>query len=90
MKVRHLAFPHLHSRSSGIFEQKITKARKHIDNIIYMLMVHSSTEQNQSFNFETLRLVRAVKSPTVVIFEDPKHIRRNYTPRIFHSPLAQP
>ena len=36
--------------------------------------VHSSAERNLSYNFETLNHARAVKSPTVVIFKDTKHI----------------
>ena len=36
--------------------------------------MHSSAEQNLSYNFETLHHARAVKSSIVVIFEDTKHI----------------
>ena len=39
-----------------------------------MPQVLSSAEQNLSYNIETLHPTRAVKSPTVVIFEDTKHI----------------
>ena len=38
-----------------------------------MPQVHSSAEHNLSYNFETLHHAR-LKSPTVVIFEDTKHI----------------
>ena len=36
--------------------------------------VYSSAKQNLSNNFETLHHAKAMKSPTVVIFEDTKHI----------------
>ena len=39
-----------------------------------MPQLHSSAEQNVSYNVETLHHARGVKSPTVVIFEDTKHI----------------
>ena len=39
-----------------------------------MLQVHSNTEQNLSYNFETLHHARPVKSSAVVIIEDNKHI----------------
>ena len=36
--------------------------------------MHSSTEQNLSYNFESIHDARANESPIVVIFEDTKHI----------------
>ena len=54
------------------FSNKKLKTRKHMYNLIYMTKVHSSTEQNLSYNFEALHRARAVKSPTVVIFEETK------------------
>ena len=49
-----------------------------------MLQVHSSAEQNLCYNFDTLRHTRAVKSPTVVISEDTKHI----VVGLFNSPTT--
>ena len=39
-----------------------------------MSQMHSSVEQNLPYNIETLHHARTVKSSTVVIFEDTKHI----------------
>ena len=52
-----------------------------------MPQVHSSAEQNLSFNFETLHHARAVV--TVVIFEDTKHIVDDDNKDKLYSPLYQ-
>ena len=50
-----------------------------------MPQVHSSAEQNLSYNFETLHRARAVKLSTVVIFEDTKHLVLG----LFNSPTVK-
>ena len=52
----------------SIFVISYIKTRKHIYNIIYVCIIMFS------YDFEALHHWRAVKSPTMVIFEDPKHI----------------
>ena len=53
--------------------KKNKKKRESAFRTLNMPQVHSSAEQNSSHNCETLHHARAVKSSTVVIFEDTKH-----------------
>ena len=60
----------VHGRIS-VFLNK--KNKKH-ESTFTTLKHAPSDEQNLTYNLETLHHTRAVKSPTVVIFEDTKHI----------------
>ena len=70
-----------HTMYAVAFHYFRTKIRKHKSTFttLNMPQVHPSAEQNLSYNFENLHHTRAVKSSTVVIFEDIKHV-------VFKSP----
>ena len=58
----------------SLFSNKNEKLKSISTTLKKMSIVHSDTEQNLSYNFKALHHARALKSPTVVIVEDPKHI----------------
>ena len=66
---------HVHGSISVLLNKNIKKTTKAQSQPLNTPQVHSSAKQNLSYNLETLHHARAVKSSTVVIFEDNKHIR---------------
>ena len=84
---RHRSTHHVHGCIS-VFSNKNLKTKSTLRTLKYA-QVHSSAEQNLSYNFETVHHARAVKSPTAVIFEDTKHkVEENDNDKAQRRPCA--